>query len=193
MKTQVKISSGNTKLGNMHNISLTPIKGCVNCQACKKSCYALKAYKMYANTRKAWNGNLRLARKDRCEYFAQIYLYLMKHKPKFFRWHVAGDILDQAYLDAMIGVAIDTPQTKFLCFTKAHHLNFKDLPENLSIVLSMWPTMPIPAINLPKAWMQDGTETRMPRNAIECPGNCETCGMCFALKKLGRDVMFHKH
>jgi hypothetical protein len=43
------------------------------------------------------------------------------------------------------------------------------------------------------AWMQDGTETRIPKGAIECHGNCETCGLCYELPRLGVDVVFHKH
>ena len=45
----------------------------------------------------------------------------------------------------------------------------------------------------PEGTMQDGTETRVPEDAIRCPGNCETCGLCYELPRLGRDVVFHKH
>ena len=40
---------------------------------------------------------------------------------------------------------------------------------------------------------EDGSEVRVPKDAIECPGNCESCGMCYELDRLGRDVVFHKH
>lgn len=199
-----KISEGNSKIGSMHNVSLTPIKGCLNCQSCKRDCYALKAYRMYPQTRKAWNHNLRLATTDKEAFFASIRAHLAKKAPRFFRWHVAGDILGQDYLESMKAIARDFPGTRFLCFTKMHSLDFTGLPKNLSVVLSMFPSMPVPAnraisygnaklSGLPIAWMQDGTETRLPSNAIECPGSCEGCGMCFDLARLRRDVVFHKH
>src|ERR1035437_875610 len=34
-------------------------------------------------------------------------------------------------------------------------------------------------------------ETRVPADAIACPGNCESCGMCYELERLGHDVVFH--
>ena len=43
------------------------------------------------------------------------------------------------------------------------------------------------------AWMQDGTETRVPEDAIGGPGNCETCGLCYELSRLGRNVVFYEH
>ena len=62
------------------------------------------------------------------------------------------------------------------------------------ILFSAWPGM---AFLNPQghrvAWMQDGTETRVPADAIACPGNCESCGMCYELERLGHDVVFHKH
>jgi len=50
----VKISNGNTKLGRIPNISLPPIKACGKDVPCKSDCYALKAYRQYPATRKAW-------------------------------------------------------------------------------------------------------------------------------------------
>lgn len=193
MAKVARISEGNSKIGPMHNVSLTPIKGCGNCQACKRDCYALKAYRMYPQTRKAWNANLRLATTDRVAFFASIRAHLAKKAPRFFRWHVAGDILDQGYLDSMKAIAAEFTGTRFLCFTKMHDLDFARLPKNLSIILSMFPSMPVPTGKLPIAWMQDGTEFRMPVHAIECPGSCDGCGMCFDLARLRRDVVFHKH
>jgi len=194
MSLSVKISDGNSKLGKVSNISMTPIKACNNCAACKKSCYALKAYRMYKATKAAWDHNFSLASKNRGEYFASIDGYLRYKSPKLFRWHVAGDILDQDYLDSMITLAVKHPDTKFLCFTKMHHLNFGTVPANLSIILSMFPTMKEPnRQGLSIAWMQDGTEKRIPDTFISCPGNCETCGLCFELQTTHLDVVFNKH
>lgn len=94
---------------------------------------------------------------------------------------------------------MNNPRTQFLVFTKAFAVvnayeNVRALPSNLAVIFSAWPGM---RIDNPHrhciAWMQDGTEDRVPKDAVECPGNCENCGICFRLPKLRRDVVFHKH
>ena len=34
-------------------------------------------------------------------------------------------------------------------------------------------------------------ETRVRVDAVACPGNCESCGMCYKLERIGHDVVFH--
>lgn len=191
----VRISDGNLKLGKIPNISLVTAKDCGNCTLCSKDCYAIKPFKRTPQVRVAWSTNSAIARNNRDAYFKQVQRWLEKNRPKFFRWHIGGDILDQYYLNSMHNIALALPNTNFLCFTKMHHLDFTDLAPNLAVIASMWPGLE-PHENvkhLPKAWMQDGTETRVPESAIPCPGSCETCGMCWALPKLGVDVVFMKH
>ena len=192
----VKISQGNTKMGKIPSVSLPPIKSCINCDSCARDCYALKAYRLYKNTRVAYDHNFDLARDDSAEYFNGIRSYLTKKKPSFFRWHVSGDIISQSYLNNMVKVALEYPEITFLAFTKHFRLDYRKVPNNLSIVFSMWPGMKKPVHKTGVsgfAWMQDGTEKRCPRGAIECPGNCETCGMCFQIAKIGGHVVFKKH
>lgn len=190
---EAKISSGNMKLGGIPNVSLRPIADCANCEACKKSCYAMKAWRMYSSVRDAWKENAHLARdpKTRADWFRSIDRYIAKKKPKYFRWHVAGDILDQNYYGWMAAMAKRHPDTKFLCFTKRFDLNYSGRPSNLAIVLSMFPGMKVPKKKLPRAWMQDGTEKRIPSGSVECEGNCRVCNACWDLQ--GKDVFFHKH
>lgn len=193
-----KVSNGNQKLGKIANISLTPCKACPKGVPCAKKgqCYALKAL-IYPKAAKNWADNLRQAKRNPAQYFAEITAYLERKSPKMFRWHVSGDILNQDYLERMKRVAIAFPNIKFLAFTKAHHLDFTGLPANLSIVASMWPGWgnenAVRAQGLSIAWMQDGTENRVSGSAIECPGNCDTCGVCWSLAKRGLDVVFNKH
>jgi hypothetical protein len=196
-----KISDGNMKLGKIPNVSLTPCKACSPDAPCKKKCYAMKAYRMYPLVRKAWDINTKEVATNREKYFADIRKFLAKKKPKYFRWHVAGDIPDVEYLGQMIQIAYEFRETKFLAFTKRHDIIEKyfgdDAPLNLEIVMSMWPgwgkATAGKAQGFRRAWMQDGTETRVPKDAIECPGFCENCGMCWSLGKLGRDVVFNAH
>lgn len=194
----IHISKNNSKIGKILNISMTPIKSCGNCSACARDCYALKAYRQYKATKTAWDDNYEMAVKNRDEYFEALHAHLVRHAVKLFRWHVAGDILDDDYLARMKALARLHSGTKFLAFTKMFKLDYSDLPSNLVIVLSMWVGMPEPKLDLPKAWYQDGTETRIPAHVKPCRASkdnnvtCETCTKCFNLKA-GQAVYFKAH
>lgn len=191
---KVTISKGNAKVGKVPNISLPPIATCPDDAPCKgDGCYALKAWKQYPGTRKAWGENLRAYDKDPAGYFGKLNEFMHKNKPRFFRFHVAGDIPDQRYLHSMGILAENHRGVKFLCFTKRHALDYSNIPSNLSVVFSMWPNWGDTDKNMPRAWVDDGTETRIPSNALECQGCCDTCGMCWSLRDLGRDIYFQKH
>ena len=193
----VHISQGNRKVGNVPSVSLVPIKDCGNCELCKRDCYYLKAWRQYPAVRTACRENSAMAHDHRDEYFAQIRGYLARKRPRFFRWHVAGDVLDQHYLDCMATVAALHPYTRFLVFTKMHHLNFTNLPSNLQAVISRWPRDVAPSgrgtEELRAAWMQDGAENRIPDSAIQCPGHCDGCMKCWDLAARGHDVWFRRH
>lgn len=198
MKT--KISAGNNKLGTIANISLTPGKTC-SPEACKTcltgGCYAMKSYRMYKTVRAAWDNNTELAltaldvmEGDLMSYFSSV------NAPRFFRVHVGGDFVSHAYAEMWARVAAANPRTNFLAFTKQWDMiRGIEFPENFSMVLSSWPGTTIPE-DLRElysvAWLDDGSED-VPADAIECPGNCATCGVCWALAKRGLDVKFAKH
>jgi hypothetical protein len=135
-------------------------------------------------------------------YFRAIADYLARHPSRFFRWHVSGDVVDARYWEGMLSLAYGCPQTRFLAFTKRVDILSPDVvdvvPENLSLVISAWPGFDIPqgfAQRFPIAWMRDrrDPDPRIPAGALECPGNCESCGMCWSLARIGRDVVFDKH
>lgn len=200
MKQQlVCISKGNRKLGCVMNISTTPGRCCVRGVPCASDgCYAFKALRLYPGTRVAWRRNELLAKHHPDSYFRQIAEQVAAAKPRLFRWHVAGDILSSEYLAGICRIAVANPATHFLAFSKALEIvnRFEEremIPSNLVIVFSAWPGMSFFNPHRHRvAWMQDGTETRVPADAIECPGNCESCGMCYELERLGHDVVFHK-
>ena len=56
-------------------------------------CY-LKEYRLYPGIHKAWTRNERIAKRHPDSYFVQIAARVAKAKPRLFRWHVAGDILN---------------------------------------------------------------------------------------------------
>jgi ferredoxin len=190
----ISISRGNTKTGRIPAVSLPPIKSCGNCEACKDHCYALKAWKQYPATRKAWQGNLNLAKTSKLHmaFFTRLQSWLYDHSPRYFRWHVSGDILDQNYLQGMYTTARMFPEIRFLAFTKMFDLDYTGRPGNLQIVFSVFPGMNKPRRPFRRAYtLNEGDQ--VPAGAIGCPGNCETCGACWELSRIRKDVYFYMH
>lgn len=192
---RVTISKGNTKIGGVPNVSLTPGVSCRENAPCfTDGCYAKKAL-MYPAAREAWANNLEFAEADLTGYMDGISSYLATTKSKLFRWHVAGDILSQKYYEEMVFIAQVYPGMSFLCFTKRYDILFLNKPANLHIVLSTWPAMTLPKDkDLPWAWLEG--DVRIPRDQhyFRCPGNCGDCGhICW--EKLDKDIhcAFPKH
>jgi len=195
------ISKGNNKMGKIPNISLPPIVTCNGCEGtCAGKCYAMKFYRIYPLAKKAWDSNLAEWQEDSTAYFSSITSQLNQLRPKFFRWHVGGDIPSYSYFRGIMVVANTMPTTKFLVFTKQYNFvnwavdNGVLIPSNLQIVFSAWPGMEVTnPFHFKVAWMQDGHETRVPESAFECAGSCTECAACFSLDKIDRDVVFHIH
>ena len=174
----IHIRDGNNKIGKTANISLPPIISCGD-YPCHKDCYAVNFYRTWPEVRKAWNANFKLAQNNRKAYFTMIRRYLLKKVPPYFRWHVSGDILDQAYLDQMKKIATDFFFVRFIAYTKMYNLDFNNIPNNLSIIISTWPGVEIPKTNLPLAFIEGDERIS---NAIKCKGLCESCRICWGLK-----------
>lgn len=200
------ISKGNTKVGKVGNISLTPISSCVGCgHICGKDCYAMRSYRQYPQVRAAWDANYHQAVENLAGYFEDVLKALNKYKGEFFRWHVGGDIISFKYFNMMVRVAVMFPHIKFLCFTKQYTIvnlwstdsngwKQQPIPSNLQVVFSAWPGLEMKNPFLfPVAYMDDGTETRLTGTEIPCAGSCENCGMCWSLSSIGRNVVFKKH
>lgn len=194
-QTPVSISTKNSKVP-CSNVSMTPILSCCHDAPCRKhgQCYACRSLR-YPSCRAAWRKNYDLAITDRALYFDTIRQTMIKRAARgetWFRWHVSGDILDQDYLNNMVRIARELPNVRFLAFTKMHKLNFRQIPSNLKIVFSYWPGWGKVTRRFPAAYMQDGTEKRVPSAAWQCPGNCDGCMACWNLKP-GESVVFNKH
>jgi hypothetical protein len=196
----ITVSIGNSKIGGILNISLPPIKSCKPSAPCRHDCYALKAYRNYKTARTAWDNNFRSWKNDPSGFETELTAVIEKKQPIFFRWHVSGDIPAMGYLRMMIRVAEAFPGVKFLAFTKRYDFVrslAESIPDNLQIVLSTWPCSTAPSspklAKFHRAWVDNGKETRIPADAIECFGDCESCGMCWNLSTLGRDIFFRIH
>lgn len=198
MKT--RISNGNSKLGTIANISLTPGKTCSPeaCRTClTHGCYAMKSYRMYKNVRATWDANTELATSDLATMESDLMQYFgSANAPRFFRIHVGGDFVTREYAEMWTRVAGANPHTNFLAFTKQWNvIRGIPFPDNFSVVLSAWPGTVIPEdlrALYSVAWLDDGSE-EVPADALECPGNCSTCGVCWSLAKRHIDVKFAKH
>lgn len=192
---KLQISKGNTKTGKIPAVSLAPIKSCPKSAPCKTCCYAVKVCRYSPEAKAAWNNNLELYLKNPDSYFEQLKTYMLKSNPKFFRMHTSGDIPDTDYLKRLKKLAKETPNTKYLLFTKRYYYNYKNLPDNLAIIFSMWNNYGNTRKHMPRAWMLDpnNPDPRIPETALQCPGNCETCNACWFLKAVNRDVVFYKH
>lgn len=196
------LSKGNAKLGEIPNISLPPIVTCKGCEdICGKSCYANRFYKMRPSVRKVWNANLEHLQRDMEGFFADLYKELSsKITYKYFRFHTGGDLINGVHFQYILGLASRLPDIRFLLFTKQFKVVNEALhpdlpvPENLQIVFSAWSGL---EMDNPRkfriAWMDDDKEDRIPDDAMLCHGLCHTCGICWGLDKIGKDVVFKKH
>lgn len=187
----VCISKKNTKIGKVMNVSMMPILTCHNCKECKKLCYDVKACLQYSNTvLPARMRNTVLAMYDRDRYFAEIdEACTRRRKNKYFRWHVAGDILDMDYFQRMIAICKAHPDFVFWTYTKYYSVvneycskyGYDAIPANFSIMFSEWDGM---AMDNPYSFpvfsckLKDGNKNRTEAEfskMYKCPGNCDIC------------------
>lgn len=194
---KLSISGGNSKMGSIPSVSLPPIKTCRADAPCTKKCYAARLVKRYKNVSAAYENNLKMWEESPEVFELQVVAAAII--TQFFRWHVAGDILNDTYFKMMCSVAKRCPGTKFLAFTKRwdivnplHEL----IPKNLQIVYSAWPGLePDNPYDLPVAHIVlKGEEPKSDWKI--CGGNCTECvcrGIgCWELKH-GEHIAFYEH
>lgn len=188
---KVCISAGNVKIGRVMNVSTAPVFACGNCKECKHYCYDIKANLQYGNVLRARARNYVLAKFHREEYFSQIRRALAKRRRnKYFRWHVAGDILDYDYLCEMVQIAKEFPEFTFWTYTKMYVLvnNYckqnggrSAIPSNLSIMFSEWDGMPMYnpyGFGTFSCKLEAGNKNHPAEyfdTLYKCPGNCDIC------------------
>lgn len=186
---KICISCGNTKIGRVLNVSTMPCHDCKNCSHCLPYCYDIKADLFHTNTvLPARARNSVLANEYREKYFAEIRKKCSRRRTnKYFRWHVAGDILDGDYFAEMVAIAREFPDFVFWTYTKMYDIvnewiaeNGK-LPRNLHVMFSLWDGLETPnPYNMPtfacrlKDGNKDLSETYF-ENTYKCPGNCDIC------------------
>ena len=186
---KMSISAGNRKIGRVMNVSLPPIVTCPNCAQCMYYCYDVKACLQYPNTViDARMRNLSILLKDRDEYFRRIDAAMSRRrKNKYFRWHVAGEIVDIDYFSRMIDNARRHPDFIIWTYTKNYSVvnewikeNGRDaIPSNFHIMFSKWDGLKMEnPYNMPvfACKMKAGNVDDMPWEIMyKCPGNCDIC------------------
>lgn len=196
----IHISNKNSKLGqDIPSVSLPPVVTCRHDAPCFKKCYARKGHFCYANVKKSLADNLEAYKADPDFFFRFISASTRFHR--YFRWHTAGDIVDMPYLEGMVRVAQENPETRYLAFTKRFdivnaYLADRALPDNLRIVFSGWDKkfeIDNPH-NLPVTYVRFKKEdnSHIPEDAIPCGGKCYECIACWQLKE-GQTVYFEEH
>lgn len=196
------ISKGNTKLGGIPNVSLTPGSSCPGCQgACYKRCYARRCEARRPAVKAAWAENYELAKTSAIGYFGGLRKFLDKRKPKYFRIHVGGDFFSAVYFAIWRRFAEEFPNTRFMAFTKswrddviAATMARGPMPKNFKVIASMWPGVTDTTHGLPRAWFLDPKcpDPRIPKTAFLCPGSCTTCKYCWHMRK-NQSVQFTAH
>lgn len=199
----VLISDGNRKLGGIPSVSFEPTLSCGRGLRgpllCMKDCYAMKM-KQYTSVEPGWRENYRIWTATPRFFWDAVCKFLDKREPLRFRWFVGGDIPDRKFFDGMLAVARCYPNTKFRAFTKAQWcipLAHPDTP-NFNVGISRWPDMPLERAfkRYSYSWMRPRkgcpSGYRIPENARECPGNCESCSLCWDMKA-GEHVVFDQH
>ena len=196
----IHISNKNSKLGqDIPSVSLPPVVTCRHDAPCFKKCYARKGRFCYANVKKSMADNLEAYKADPDFFFKFISASTRFHR--YFRWHTAGDIVDMRYLEGMVKVAQENPETKYLAFTKRFdivnaYLANRTLPDNLRIVFSGWDKefkIDNP-FNLPVTYVRfkKDDNSHIPEDAIPCGSKCYECIACWQLKE-GQTIYFKEH
>lgn len=204
VKDHVHISRGVTKLGvDIPSISLPPVCTCRPDAPCVAKCYARKGRWCFSHNKSLLQKNPDIWNEDPVMFQKDI--LIAAFHARFFRWHSSGDIPDAKYLEMMVAVAEQLPDTKFLCFTKKYELvnNYLSIhnsfPENLRMVFSAWGSfLPENPFSLPMAYVRfkNGDQGSIPANALQCRKYCGDCVMsgcsCWNLKN-GESVCFNEH
>ena len=204
---KVAISMGNRKIGRVMNVSTAPMFTCGgNCKECKNLCYDLKACNQYENVRNARAKNTAMAKHARIEYFRQIDVAMSRRKKnKFFRWHVAGDIIDMDYLDRMAENAKKHSDFTIWTYTKQYDIVNEyvrthggnrrvAIPANLTIMFSEWRGLAMDnPYGFPEFRVIFKGESIPSDCTWICPGNCDICKAAHRGCIAGETTYAHEH
>ena len=196
MSEKTLLSRGNTKLGeNVLCWSLPPVKSCLNSSFCAKTCYAMKSYRLYPTVKKCWDNNLLMVMNGT---FKNKMIKEIAYKLGSFdtvRIHVAGDFINQRYINEWSEIISIFPEIKFYTYTKVYDFKQFDFSEieknrNFNLINSITPI----GINFGDLeycrMLQDTFDYRI------CPASFYTkikCGKDCKLCHTEKNIVFLKH
>ena len=202
---EICMSNGNSKTGKACLNLGMPVCVCRGDAPCRSVCYACKGAQQIAKVQAAYYRNLRLYMENPNSFFEQMYYKIKFSGLPMVRLFDTGDIPDGEFLELLVKLCEQTPDVKYMAFTKKYELvneyldKHEKLPDNLNILFSAWHKMwdvPNP-YGLGIAYV-DFNDKRLnaewPKNAFVCPGRASTCSACGACwSKRLKAVVFHQH
>lgn len=168
-------------MGYIPSVSIIPSEFCKSMPCYHEGCYAVALCNRYPNTKNAWQRNWDLYLNSSDIFFSAIDRFLEIAAPRYFRWHVGGEIPDKEYLKNVLRLADKHRTCRFLLYTKQYNLLYgiNNIPANIEILMSIWNGLNYPSdLNFRKA--STGIEVE---NAIHCAGYCPDCRACWNSKK----------
>lgn len=195
MTTKLTLSKGNMKIKNTLIFNLPTVKTCpMATEACKAFCYAAKAERMYPNVLPSRTNNFEASRS---ESFVQDMIEAINklnknNKYQYFRIHESGDFYNQKYLDKWFDIAKHNSDIHFLAYTKSHHLDFSNKPDNMTVRYSIDETTKQARIDMPLAIVKTPNQENRNKKTFDCiPGmKCHECRVCWTSSI---DVAFKLH
>lgn len=200
---------GNKKLGS--NVAIWDLPSIITCQYACKGCYALKAERLYKNTRihRAFHYEIikqALTDKNKRDFFINyLNVELRRHallfKTPVARIHSSGDLFNDDYFNLWIDIINQNKDINFYTYTKIYNNDFIDKINatfnNFNIVKSLIDDKFVNFGDLD--YLEDLTKTLDAEdkqyhicgyghedNKLQCMGNCTKCLEC-------SNILFVKH
>ena len=203
------LRSGNKKLGS--NVAIWDLPSIITCKYQCKDCYALKAERLYKNTRimRAFHYEIikqALKDKDKRQYLTdyinvELRHHAMMYKSPIVRLHASGDLFNAKYLSFWLKIINDNKDIQFYTYTKMY--KGKDIDyinktfDNFNIVKSLIDDKYINYGSL--EYLEDVTKVLEAEhkeyfictygsedNHLQCMQNCKQCLSC-------SNILFRKH
>ena len=162
-------------------------------QLCKEVCYAAKSGRMYKTAQAKRFGNLIASQS--ATFVDDLVAEIRDHELRQVRFHEAGDVYNQAYLDRLYEVCRQLPDVSFLMYTKSFHLNWAGKPNNLALYWSIDKTTTQVCPSGPTAYLVARDE-QPPAGRVTCAHASQKhycgdeCRICWAGLQ---DVYFLQH
>ncbi len=127
LKKSFCFNTKNAKLrkDKVASFGLEPVKTCPgSTPACRAYCYGLQGNyrRFYKTIKKGFDFRLMLTKQN--TFVFQAVQEIKRRHIKVLRWNCTGDFYGQRYLNKVIQIAQQTPDTVHYCYSKSHHLTW---------------------------------------------------------------------